>query len=66
MILKIKSHAHHLLASGVVEIVEVEEGCDSQLEMLADARLVADFQTVIQACAVISVVMYPVERIAEV
>ena len=46
--------------------MEVEEGCDSQLEMLADARLVADLQTVIQACAVVAVVMYPVERISEV
>lgn len=46
--------------------MEVEEGCDSQLEVFADAWLVADLQTVIQACTVVAVVMYPVERISEV
>lgn len=61
-----RQHSDHLLASGVVEVMEVEEDCDSQLEVFADAWLVADLQTVIQACAVVAVVMYPVERISEI
>lgn len=49
-----------------MEVVEVEEGSDPQLEMLADAWLVAYFQTVVEAGTIVSVVMYPIEWIAEI